>query len=165
MKQMIDEKGRLFGKLSVIDAAVILIVIAVAFGAFLKFVVLEQTAVSAEVHPVSITLEVSGVRAWGMNNIRAGDTIFTGGTEVGEITEVEVRPFRVYTQGEGQVWWGEVPDRYVLILSVAAEATISEEGRVMVSRVLPMNIGNSGVGFVSRYADFVAAIREISINE
>ena len=39
--KLIDEKGKLFGKVNAIDLCVLIIVIALAFGAYYKFVVME----------------------------------------------------------------------------------------------------------------------------
>ena len=160
MRKLIDEKGRLGGKLSVIDLAIILLVILVAIGAYLNFFVLRQTAVTVEAQSVRYTIEVGGVRHWGIRNIRVGDTLFSAGTEVGTIQSIEVQPHMTLVFGADGPWWGEVPERYTLLIEVSATATITD-GRFLVPRTVPMNAGNSGVGFSTRYASFHGTLTEI----
>ena len=159
----IDEKGRLFGKISVIDLSILLLVVFIAIGAFLKFMVLEQTTITVEAAPVSYTLEITNVRDWTAHNIRAGDTLYVTGTAVGTVRAVEMRPHRVtISSNDGTVWWGDVPERYVVEVEVAGNATVSD-GRVLVSRTVPLGVGTSTTIFTTRYAEFYATVGEITL--
>jgi len=161
MKTLIDEKGRLFGKGSVIDLGILLLVVMVALGAYVKFFVLEQTSVVTEVFPVRYTLEVVGVRDWTVNNIQEGDTLFVTGVAVGTVVSVETRPHQTLIAGrDGEVWWGEVPERYVAYVEISATATLND-GRYLVSRTVPMAEGNSPTSFHTRFTQFRATVREI----
>ena len=164
MRGLIDEKGRLGGKLSVIDLAIVLIVVLIAIGAFLKFMVLEQTAVTVEAASVRYTIELQNVRDWTVNNIREGDTLFVTGTAVGTVVRTWTAPHETLIEGDGVSWWGEVPERFVLFIEVEATATVTD-GRVMVSRTVPMGVGNSGVHFTTRYAQFNATVKELTVYE
>jgi len=161
MKKRIDEKGRLFGKISVIDFGILLLVIMIAVGAYVKFMVLEQTTVTVEAVPVRYTLEITNVRDWALHNIRVGDVLYVTGTEVGTVVEVEARPHRaVVSTNAGTVWWGDVPERYVVEVEVEGTATVSD-GRVLVSRTVPLGTGTSTTVFTTRYAEFIATVGEI----
>ena len=161
---MIDAKGKLFGKISIIDLFLLLLVVAVALGAFVKFFMLEQTAVTVDQAPVRYTLEVNNVRHWAHTNIQVGDNLFSQGTPVGTITGIESIPHTMPISGNGTLWWGEVPDRYTLLIEVQGVATMND-GRFMLSRVVPMGAGNSGISFTSRYAGFTGTVREIAWDE
>jgi len=163
-KPLIDEQGRLFGRLSVIDLGILLLVLLAIAGAYVKFIVLEQTAVTVNVAPVRYTLELSGVRDWTLRNIREGDTLFVTGTPVGTVVGLTPVPLEVPIVGDGALWWGEVPARYVLLIDVAGTATVTD-GRFLVSRTVPMAVGNSGTQFMTRYAEFQATVREIALYE
>ena len=159
--KLIDEKGRIRGKVSVIDLAILLLVIIIAIGAFLKFMVLDQTAVTVQEAPVRYTLEIANVRHWAMHNIREGDTVFaSGGVAIGTIVSVEAEPFRSVPVGRS--WWGVVPERYLVLVEVSATATVTD-GRFLVSRTVPMGEGNSTAPFTTRYAEFSAMVREIGL--
>jgi len=160
--KLIDEKGRLFGKMSVIDFGILLLVIMIAIGAFVKFMVLDQTAIVVEAAPVQYTLEVRGVRDWALRNIREGDAVFAGGVYVGTITNVSYTDMEVYVSGDGEVWLAYLPDRYVVFLEIAATATVNDRG-YFVSRTVPMAVGNSLTEFTTRYAEFVAIVAEINL--
>jgi len=164
MKGLIDNKGRLFGKISVIDLAIILLVIAVAIGAYIKFMVAPQTAVTIEAAPAQYTLEIQNVRDWAMHNIREGDQVFVTGVYVGTITSVTYGPHEATRRGEGSVFRATVPERFNVWLEIEATATVND-GRVMISRTVPMAMGNSPTDFDTRYASFYAIVREIHIGE
>jgi len=165
MKRLIDEKGRLFGKISVIDFTIICLLVVVAIGAYVKFFVLEQTAVTVEDSPVHYTLEITNVRDWAMHNIREGDAVFVTGTYVGTVTGVTYGPHEVIVPSDGTVWTAYLPDRYVVWVDIEARATVDGNGRIMVSRTVPTAVGNSPTTFTSRYAEFSAVVREIDLHD
>jgi len=164
MKRLIDEKGRIAGKVSMIDLSILLLIVMVAIGAVIKFTVTPQTAVTIQAAPVQYTLEIRGVRHWAMHNIREGDAIFEGGVYVGTVTGVSHEPHEAFVQGDGVVWVADVPERYNVLLELEATATVND-GRIMVSRTVPTAVGNSPTEFISRYAEFIAIVREIHIGE
>ena len=162
--KLIDNQGRIGGKLSVIDLGIILILIAVAIGAIWKFNVSPVTGTHIETPPVRYTIEVVGVRDWAMHNIRVGDTIFHQGSDIGTVVNVESQAHRLLVQGATEAWWGYVPDRYVVLVEV--EATASRiDGRVLINRTTPLGVGNSEQPFTTRYAEFHGTIKEIIGNE
>ena len=159
---MVDEKGRLFGKLSVIDLGILLCVIMIALGSYMKFFTLEQTNVTIQAAPVRYTIVAEPVRDWAMRNIREGDAMFVQGVYVGTIEGISYEPHEVVVQSDGALWRAPVPERFMIILDVVGTATISD-GRIMVSRTVPMAIGNSSTEFTTRYAEFHALVREIHV--
>jgi len=164
MKRMIDEKGRLFGKISVIDLSILFLIVMVAIGAVIKFTVTPQTAVTIQAAPVQYTLEIRGVRHWAMHNIRVGDALFDGGVYVGTVTDISHGPHDAFVQGDGEIWLAYVPERFNVWIDIEATATV-HDGRIMVSRTVPTAVGNSPTKFTSRYAEFHATVREIHIGE
>ena len=161
MRKFIDERGRLFSKVSVIDLGVLLLILLVIAGAFVQFRVIEPSGTVIEAAPIRYTLEITGVRDWTLNNIREGDTVFSGDTAVGTVVGVSAIPHQVLVSGgDGGLWWGEVPERYVVLVEVSATATV-RDGRYLVSRTIPMGVGNSPAIFSTRFAEFTATVREI----
>lgn len=164
MKRWIDEKGRVFGKINVIDFGILLLVILVAIGAFVKFALLEQTAIATEEIPVRYTLQITSVRHWTVGNLQVGDTLFTSGTDVGTIVSIEAEPHEgLVSTGGGELWWGVVPERYVVFLEVEAIAILSED-RILISRTVPMVSGNALTSFQTKFTEFNATIREIYLH-
>jgi len=161
--KLLDKNGRLFGKLSIIDLAVIFFVIIIAIGAYIRFAVTEPAQIEVAEAPVRYIIEVENVRDWAQNNIRVGDRLFVSGTSVGTVVNIEAIPYVMIVTGDRGVWHGEVPGRYRLFVEMEATATV-RAGRYFVSRTVPMDIGNSPTHFTSRYADFHAVIKEIGLN-
>ena len=157
--KLIDEKGRIGGKLSLIDLALLLLILVIAVGAFLRFSDREQPVVMVAETPVRYTLEVAGVRDWTRNNIQVGDALFRLNNYVGTVTSVTATPHRVLSP-EGGAWWGEVPDRYTLIIEVEGTASVID-GRILVARTVPLHVTNLGSIFTTRYAETSATVREI----
>jgi len=89
MGKLIDGRGRLGGKVSVIDLGIVLLVVMMLIGAYVKFMVLPQTDVTVESVSVRYTLEITNVREWTRNNIREGDAVFSAGVHVGTVVKVE----------------------------------------------------------------------------
>ena len=165
MKKLIDEKGRLGGKLSVIDLVILLLVLAIVIGAYVQFFVLEQTDVRADVEPIRYTLGIQNVRDWAAHNIRPGDTVFAAsGAAVGTVQYVFSEPLEqvVVSALTGEVWQASLPERYTVYVEVSATATVAD-GRFLVSRTVPMGAGNSPTQFTTRYASFSAFVKEIGL--
>ncbi|MCL2827944.1 MAG: DUF4330 domain-containing protein [Oscillospiraceae bacterium] len=163
MKNWIDEKGRLFGKVSIIDLGIIFLVVLIALGAFVKFVVLDQTRLTTELS-VRYTLQIHGIRDWTVNNIRVGDAVFSGITDVGTIVSVAAQPQETVLSGDGKIWRAYVPERYTLYVEIEATATVSE-GRYLISRTVPMSVSNSPTWLTTKFAIFGGTITEIVLDE
>ena len=162
MKKLIDEKGRLFGKVSVVDLGVILLLVFIIAGAYLQLVVLEPTGMGAQEIPIRYTLEVSGVRDWTIDNLRVGDALFAREEPMGTIVSMEYGPHNTLTiSGDGEIWWSEVPDRYVLHLEIEASAIVVD-GRYLVFRTTPLAVSNGSPSFHTKFAQFSGRVLEIA---
>lgn len=73
MKKLVDEKGRLFGKVSLIDIFVILFALVLAVAVYLRFFTNETTSLRGENDTFTYTLRVNGVRSWTVDGFREGD--------------------------------------------------------------------------------------------
>ncbi len=119
--KVIDNKGRLFGIINVIDLAVILI-----FAAILIFGVSrmsKNTVSSRETKTAVVTYEISDVREVTVNNINVGDPIYhyDKGTYIGDIVSKDVQNYK-NTTDSGGVWYNsEVPGKYTVIIEVEAQ--------------------------------------------
>lgn len=164
MRKLIDEKGRLGGKLSVVDLAILLLVLVIIAGAGFTFATrgpvedIDDEIAGRDI-PVRYTLQIAGVRHWTVNNLRVGDTLFIGAIDVGTIVSLETKPYQVLLADDGEAWWAELPERYVVIAQVESTATVID-GRVLIAESVRMSVSNTTMNFTSRYADFHASIKE-----
>ena len=87
MKKIIDEHGRVFGKVSVIDFLVVLIVLVLGAALYVKYNVLEATSVAGKTDTIAYAITIYGAREYTANGIRIGDAIYeksgSGGHSVG----------------------------------------------------------------------------------
>jgi hypothetical protein len=88
MSRILDERGRLFGKVNVVDLVVLLVIVAVVC-----FAVLRMTGGSSQSVPVKVTYTVEAQRQATVNAIRAkGSVTDDGGTLLGQVQDVIVTP-------------------------------------------------------------------------
>lgn len=164
MSKLIDKNGKLFGKVSIIDLAVLGLVVLVFLGIGMRQSRMGQDVQIAHDIELNYTIEIANVRHWARHNIRAGDQIFTSNTHVGTIQEVSYRPYVATVSTDSGILQAEVPGRYVTYIRVAARATVND-GRVLVSHSIPLGAGNASVQFTTRYANFTGHILELNYEQ
>jgi len=146
MSRFLDERGRFFGKVNVVDVVVLLVIVAVVV-----FAVVRTTGGSSTPVPVKVTYTVEGVREATVNALEAQGTVRDeGGTVLGEVVGVSARPTLVESMTpSGELKAFESPvfnDVDIVVLG---------EGRVSGSTVrigsVPMRVGKKvtliGPGF------------------
>lgn len=163
--KLLDDNGKLFGKINMIDFGIVLMVIVIAFAAYLKFGVLDQTGVSTELEPVRYTIELKNVRSEYLENIQIGDTIYdTGGTEIGTITNVSSTDYeKALEMLDGTIIIAAVPDRYTTLVEVEAE-TVIKDGRYLVYKTYELGTGVSRI-FNTKYIQLSGSVKEIWLDE
>jgi hypothetical protein len=104
MARFLDERGRIFGKVNVVDILVLLVIIAVVVFAVVRF-----TGASSQSVPLKVTYTVEAVRQATVDAIQEtvevnGTVRDEGGTVLGKVVRVDVRPTQAeYMTPEGEV--------------------------------------------------------------
>ena len=103
--KFIDNKGRLFGKISFIDVLAILAVLALGAGLLIRNFSLETTAANTPSVKFSYTAKIQNVSDMISRQFRVGDKIYNeaSGEYYGTISDVEVKDAEVWNanaQGE-----------------------------------------------------------------
>ncbi|MFI3253917.1 MAG: DUF4330 family protein [Eubacteriales bacterium] len=167
-RPLIDKNGRLFGAVSLIDIVVILAIIVVCAGVYLKNNVLVTTSTSGENSKISMTFEVRLVEDYVADALQIGDAVYdkdhaTGGA-IGHITKIE------YTEPSGsrEINDGTFSlvgsDREVNVL-VTLEGTGSYiDGRYSFNRVYEMGV-NAARTFQTKYVKVTGFVTEIFVVE
>lgn len=159
MKKLIDEKGRLFGKVSLIDIFVLLFALVMAFAVYLRFFSNETTSLRADSDTFTYTVKVEGVRQWTVDGFHEGDKMWDSDhdTYIGTITSVRSEPSTgEYTLVDGTSKIATRGDRYDVYLTVEAEGLISN-GRYYASRTYEVG-ANSGIYFYTKYCSVAATV-------
>lgn len=125
--KIIDEKGKLFGFINVIDLLVIVVLAMVVVVGAKRLS--SRPTVSDSSTKGTITYEVQDVRDVTVENIVVGDPIYhyDKGTYIGKIVDVKVEPFKDFLDYEGEWVYAEREDRYVVTMQVEADIKESAE--------------------------------------
>jgi len=139
---IIDKKGKLFGKVSIVDLFVVLIVIVGIVGVFMTKEKLDKGDVqsdatqmliqsSAEKDLLEIKLKLKEVRDVTRDAIIVGDTVYLVKTEkaLGVVSYVESEPaVRNVEADDGTIYSAVVPERYDVTIVVETSGKQKEDG-------------------------------------
>ena len=121
---IIDKKGKLFGKINIIDLLVLIIVVGlIAFGA--KRMGSGKVSQS-ETKEALVTYEIAEIRQLSVDQIKVGDPLYhyDKGTYIGTIESVDVEPYRDVLEYNGRWVEAEVPKKFVA--NIVVKANIEE---------------------------------------
>lgn len=159
-----NNKGKLFGKINFIDFFVIVIVVVLAAGAYYKFSVLDKTGSSAEMQPVTYTVEIRRVREYALQNVKEGDELYdkTSGNSIGKIVKVESeQATEPVLCNDGIYRTGTVQNRINLIITVMGEGTVTEDG-CFINRTYEL-IRESDRKFMTKYFEAEGRIKDFLV--
>lgn len=162
--KIIDSNGRLFGKISIIDVLVILVVAVMAFALYTKSNTLTVTASSTPGTTITFTALAENLDMQVADAIAVGDKLYdddhaTGGA-IGVITSVEKLPateVEKLTQGEYVMLTN--PDGANVQITVECSGIINE-GRYSINRVYELGV-NAKRNFYTPFSIFEARVTEI----
>jgi hypothetical protein len=165
LKKIIDEHGRVFGKISIIDFFVVLIVLLLAAGLYVKYNVLEMTSASSETGTITYSVTIFGVRDYTVKALKTSDAMYdknnSGGYAVGTIADIKVSDAKKASEKlDGTVVLGNYSDHYDVTLTLTAGGA-QRSGRYLVNKTYELN-ANSSRTFFTKFCTFEATIAEIS---
>ncbi len=122
---IVDNKGRLFGKLNLLDLLFVLILVAVIAVAIVMFS--GGKSLSNHTIPVTYTVEVQNREAAYFDYIVEGEQVTDGVTKapMGKIASFTKKPAKVLTQAENKFVLATPENRYDGYIQITADATVS----------------------------------------
>lgn len=162
--KVIDHNGRLFGKISVIDVLVILVVIALAGALYVKNT-RPHTGTSVATQTITYQVLVEGAQSYLKDNIHVGYKVYdltysSGGSPLGEITDIEEQPgSKLTTFTDGTMGLAQVEDGVNLLLTIQGEGLVGDKGYSL-NRVYDLGI-NSARTYYTKYAQFDVTVTKI----
>ncbi len=162
--KIIDRNGRLFGKISIIDVAVILVVAVLAAALGFKGNQTHTGTTSSNI-PITFQLRVNGVRNFVADAVREGDNLYdlenSSGGPLGEILSIEVLPgTKVGSFSDGTIVDAPVEDGVTLLLTVQGKGIINNN-RYLLNRVYNLGV-NTTRNYYTPYAQFTATVTSVS---
>ena len=164
--KILDRDGRLFGKISIIDVIVILVVAVLALAIYVKGQ-MPQTGASVTTTPVVYQILADNQPEYMLDAIQVGDQLFdkersTGGS-LGEIIDVQVSDGTY----QGELDDGTVADvpaegYYNILMTIRGEALVGADGSVALNRIYDLGV-NSHRNFNTKYAYFLGMVTDIQV--
>lgn len=131
MVRFVDEKGRVFGKISILDLVVVLVlVIAASWFAYAKFGRNLEQEIAAREEPVQYTIVVTTLRPTTADEFKKGGKVFEfkTGAFIGTIKDVVVEPGDIWTINEDGRWLRtRTDDRVDAYITIDATARVGED--------------------------------------
>jgi hypothetical protein len=126
MSRFIDERGRIFGKVNVVDILVFLVIVAV-----IVFAVTRLTGSSSEKVPVTVQYMIEEVRDATVDAItstveQGGRVTDEAGTVLGDVVKIDVAPtVEEYMTPAGELEEFESPIYNDVLITVSGKATVT----------------------------------------
>lgn len=163
-KELIDKNGRLFGKISIIDVVVILAVVVVLAGVYVKNHVLETTASNIKNVDITMTIEGRLLEHYVADSIQVGDAIYdkdhaTGGA-IGYITNIEYTEAATIRElNDGSLAFVGSEEAVNVIITLEGVGTVTE-GRYSFNKIYELGL-NAARNFETKYVSFTGYVMEI----
>lgn len=128
---MIDNKGKLFGKINIVDFFVIVIIIAAIGLTFFKFSLSKHSDAASSDAKAEYTFKITSLRDFTVKEINVGEKIYDSETGkcIGTIKDVEVKDaYEYFTKTNGEIVYKKLPERYNIELLVETDVVINEKG-------------------------------------
>ena len=164
--KVIDQNGRLFGKISVIDLLVVAVVIVLAAALHFKSGQ-THTGITVTEQPITFQLRVRGVRSYVVDAIRVGDGLYdqnysSGGRALGEITDIQVERDPGTTMAylnDGTVALIDTDDTVDLLITVEGQGLLNGKS-YSVNRVYDLAV-TSARAYYTRTSQFTGTVASI----
>ena len=163
MKRLIDDRGRLFGRVSIIDILFIIVVIVILTAAFTKFNVQDSPLTTPDTVEITYTVLIQSVRVTAGELLRPGDNLYAQetGTFIGTITNVEISgATSPEPLVDGTFVVGTSEERYDIVLTVVVQGSVSG-GRYFADRTIELN-ANGMYKLVTKHNEITGFILTIS---
>ena len=124
---MIDNKGKLFGKISIVDLLIVLLVVVAIGAAVFKFGFSAHKDVNEAGSKIEYVVKVEGVRDFTVNSIKEGAELYDDESDalIGTVKGIEVKESMDYAlKNDGTTVYTSKPDRYDVYLTVESDARI-----------------------------------------
>lgn len=129
---MIDNNGKLFGKINILDITVIILVIAAVLFGTLKFVMSEHKDNVKSDDTINYTLKIKAIRIGSVNSFNVGDEIFDKVTDksLGVIKKISHEKSSEFINlADGSISEPrEIPDKYDVYLEIECKGKKSDKG-------------------------------------
>lgn len=162
---MLKEKGKVFGKISIIDLLAVIAVVVLVLGVVFRFSGSQPVSVQTG-QPMECVVRVKGVRMQTVDALKKGGLVYEIDTKeyIGEIVSVTEEPHEaVLEMANGSRVEAQVEARYDALVTVAFTGNVSDEGYYTDSN-RQMSVGGN-LGMNAKFAQCWGDIEEVRLVE
>lgn len=163
--KIIDSKGRLFGKLNIIDLIIVVCILVLAFGAVVKFNKTDATMTTDRV--IEYTMKISSIREASVDALKKnykGLSESESNRELGDIIDIKIEQAKELTQlADGSYKDVELPDRFDLLVTVRVIGTQTADNYFAASGKRIIN--GDTVKFTNKYMETSGLIKSVRVIE
>ena len=144
MKKLIDENGRLFGLISLIDVAVIAVIVVLAAALYTKDTAMPIASAADPMQDIRYEVTITNMPGGRLESLRVDDTIYDKetGNPMGTIKDIQVEDCVISVlKADGTYVMAPIEDRYNVTLSVDARAMVDERGHYYINRSNLVGVG------------------------
>lgn len=164
--KIIDKKGKLFGKVSIIDVLTVLVILAmVSWFVWARIGRNLQSEVASREQPIEFTVVINAIRKTTAEAIEKGDRMFEfkTGAFVGTVESVSTEPADVLLAKEGGVMLRvEDSKRVDTFVTITSTARVSED--VITVNGVEIRVGAT-IGLKSKYVQVQGNVMIMSLPE
>lgn len=126
----IDAKGRLFGKVSIIDILIGICIAGMIIGVALRFITSGGLSKAEMTVPIELTLRAKEVRQYTVSAVKEGDIVFDeSGARLGTVSKVSATPAkRIFESNSGKIFNAELPNKFDLYITIDAKGQADASG-------------------------------------
>lgn len=160
-----DKNGRIAGKISIIDLAVIILIIVAAIGFCIRFMSSTTTAVTSN-ETFRYVVKINSVREFTVDALKKGGITTDKKSEMtlGEIKDVQVGEAKMQsTTADGHIQWSNLPERYTCMVTIEADGRESEDGYIL-DDTTELSVGRT-VDIVTKYVKTTGEIISVEVLE
>jgi hypothetical protein len=131
--RLVDQRGRLFGLINLVDLGVIVLILALAGAGAYKVLAIRRGPVRVP-RDIDFTMLVQEVRQATVDVVHEGDFVwdYDSSLPFGTIKAIQVLPATKHASTSDGRWvLTELPERYDLVLTVRAQALVSDAAIVV----------------------------------
>jgi len=128
---MIDNRGRIFGKISLVDIVIVLAIVVLGGGFAYRQMSARLGQILNPSDSMYITIKEEGVRHFLVDAVDIGDVMFRhlDRHALGTVVDIDVQPAMDFLhRQDGTVVLAEMEQRYTVIITLAAVGTINNTG-------------------------------------
>ncbi len=91
---LMDKKGKLFGKISIVDVIIVVLILSLAAGAYFKFKKSGTVTPFTKTSTVQMSITMESVNTYVADNIKVGDIVKdrVQNTTLGKVTDIQIGP-------------------------------------------------------------------------